>query len=925
MTSLKLISGNIVGEAEKEVRCAHCTGINTIDMTQRGRSVVCAHCTTSLMVECDECCETYNPKIQSSICMKVKNSTEWVCPCWSHEYVDNRILEDVCDQKDDITNKPCSIRKSFHWEYPPAAKNPQCGICKTMTHRLLGQKIMVVKTCPTSCDGSVRFRDRYTLKSVRNQYEETKKQKWRSIRRKQQVVEEKKKRERADVQKAATAAKTKQRQTSALKYYKTVFGNKWEGQSTFRTCYMDYCFRIKKKKKKKDAAGRSAAESRIAEFEKWDNLTIEDLATLSNAIYKTKKKKKTKIKIKELLAGGAFCDCCKQKKEGHRILSYTIATARFFESFETALGTVPPDVDAVLDSLENMKEYTIRVRYCSECAREFYKHQYQRTTAKYPKFCLFYNNRVDMDTLAFHFKFQYKDGNSETFETVRNYFLYQMLFNATFREWGSRSEGNYEVVRGIMVGAGRLVHRNIKNRLPKKWNYYPKPPMSLLQYFLHDIYASGVVLQRKPGPQSSTLEKAQWQEFQFKNRDEYAMHLENKILFAQMVSLFLKVDVWKQLTHDVEDDPVFKHLSTIDATPTNQIRGPHNNLPVNKWFNWYFPAMRGEKILNSGFSPSILGCELLKIMLKFFVSKWSSKKAMMMAELKPNLIWGSYADDDASSGKFQFNQRDTKLHAKVFSIHFCLNELMSIPETSESLMSELTKLGIVDGDGGVDIETLEDGQKAAVIALLQNYGYYVRQNRVYINRVCDRAWNIYRGLCRGFETFEHPVNQNGVYQKYGCPRYLNVFVDSIQNNNFITITRDDDSIMIDSSGEVKALSKEERCRYFLNDVDRWKRRPGHPVKLWNTEVCFHRKEGQTCTHHKPNIIQNIASETSDEGVHIDVQNNHRDYNIIPRDYILHLKSAPSKADLQEQIDTAAHVLEDSDDGAGFSSDDGAGF
>ena len=94
------------------------------------------------------------------------------------------------------------------------------------------------------------------------------------------------------------------------------------------------------------------------------------------------------------------------------------------------------------------------------------------------------------------------------------------------------------------------------------------------------------------------------------------------------------------------------------------------------------------------------------------------------------------------------------------------------------------------------------------------------------------------------------------------------------------------------------------------------------VELWNTEVCFHRKEGQKCTN-KPKPNKPESDENSSVRIHL--ENNHQDYNIIPRDYILHLKKAPSKGlkkdELKERL-KGAEIERDSgdDDGDNFGDD-----
>ena len=113
---------NITTKAEKTVSCAQCGEKNIINMIQHGDSVNCTNCNNSLMAKCDECGDTYNPKICSSICMKVKNINKWVCPCWTHDYPqkiqatrgENRGMLDgpQCGQINDITNEPCFMERN---------------------------------------------------------------------------------------------------------------------------------------------------------------------------------------------------------------------------------------------------------------------------------------------------------------------------------------------------------------------------------------------------------------------------------------------------------------------------------------------------------------------------------------------------------------------------------------------------------------------------------------------------------------------------------------------------------------------------------------------------------------------------------------------------------------------------------------------
>ena len=133
-------------------------------------------------------------------------------------------------------------------------------------------------------------------------------------------------------------------------------------------------------------------------------------------------------------------------------------------------------------------------------------------------------------------------------------------------------------------------------------------------------------------------------------------------------------------------------------------------------------------------------------------------------------------------------------------------------------------------------------------------------------------------------------------EEYGIPTYLTNFVDVI-NRNF-DIEEDDDKILIkpnannkETNIEAKVFSKEERCRYFFN-LNYNEIQNEQYVDLWTHEVCFHRKEGMTCT--------NVTTESSSEVI-VSVNNGHEDHHMIPVDYILNLKSAPSPNDLDQMV------------------------
>ena len=240
------------------------------------------------------------------------------------------------------------------------------------------------------------------------------------------------------------------------------------------------------------------------------------------------------------------------------------------------------------------------------------------------------------------------------------------------------------------------------------------------------------------------------------------------------------------------------------------------------------------------------------------------------------------------------------------SLQFCVAELRRMYGDNKVMGDAAFKDAV---GNAVDVEENDDGENATfhvdedkLLRFCRERGFVIQnlQNRRYINRVYDRAWNIYRGIYTNFETLDIP-------EEYGIPTYLTNFVNVIKVN--FDIEEDDDKILIkpnannkETNIQAKVFLKEERCRYFFN-LDYNEIQNEQYVDLWTHEVCFHRKEGMTCT--------NGATESSSEVI-VSVNNGHEDHQMIPVDYILNLKSAPSTKDLDKFILNAESAESDED-------------
>ena len=85
---------------------------------------------------------------------------------------------------------------------------------------------------------------------------------------------------------------------------------------------------------------------------------------------------------------------------------------------------------------------------------------------------------------------------------------------------------------------GRQISETVREST--SWDYYPKAQVSLLLHFIHNVYNG---------------------ESWYVNPYDRVKQIENKILFSQILSLFLNVSTWKDLVVDVEEDELFKSLT----------------------------------------------------------------------------------------------------------------------------------------------------------------------------------------------------------------------------------------------------------------------------------------------------------------------------------------------------------------------------